>query len=36
MVNVNDSFGICVTIGLMIHARANGTSRESVSDSHWM
>ncbi len=35
-VNVRDSFGICVTIGRMIQASANGTSRERVSDSHWM
>ena len=33
-VNVSDSFGICVTIGRMIQASANGTSRVSVSDSH--
>ena len=35
-VKVSDSFGICVTIGRMIQASANGTSRVSVSDSHWM
>jgi hypothetical protein len=33
-VNVNESFGTSVMNGLITHPSPNGTSRDSVMDSH--